>query len=114
MELLPLASEDTSWNGADSRRQLSDFATREEGSVVSVDWDEYRKGFLEQSGPADDVRSYHFPYVYVQDGELVAVPRALEAAVYVVPEDSQAREVVATYFEKAGKPIPCTSGSESL
>jgi hypothetical protein len=74
---LPLADESTPWTGDKARTALWEWA--------DGDFRQYRKGFLWWDQGAPDLKgSYKLPIATVADGQLVIVPRAVNAVAQIL------------------------------
>lgn len=104
---LPLAPRDTKWEWRAARDRVIAWAKRGD----DIDWAKLRRAFLlfEPEHP-DDVDTYKFQIGDVIDGELMAVPAAIEIAANEYFVDAAERVPVERYYEK----MAAEFGDESL
>ena len=109
----PLMDEDTVWDKSKAISQLKEYSKSDD-----VPTSTYKNGFMwfDSSAP-DNFTSYKLPYVYVVDGKLQAVPKALSAIVSVlnggrggvdIPDSdkNKIKSNVSRYYKKMNKPDP--------
>jgi hypothetical protein len=113
---LPLAEEDTKWDGAAAEKRVREWAGGPDKD--KIDFEKYRQAFMWFDNDApEDLKSYKLGYADVVDGKLKAVPNGIHAVVRALagsrnPVDipMKDKKKVAThckkYYEKMKKEFP--------
>lgn len=105
---LPVAARDVAWDGVAARSNVAKWASSDgSGAKEKIDWAKYRKAFFWfEPKTADSFGSYELPFADVVNGELMAIPRGIEAASTLSginisdPERESLQNHVTRYFSK--------------
>ncbi len=93
---LKLAPREKGWSASSAQTRVKAWAGAEDAPN-----EKYARAFALLSGPNDEFASYHLPFADVEDGELVAVPKAIMAAAEVLKGSRGGVEISETDRESA-------------
>lgn len=109
---LPLAPEDTAWDGGAARKAVKAWATDSDGNV---DYAKYGKAFFAKTGDGDKAADYKLPFATIIDDKLTAVWNGVKAAydavegarggVDGIDEDAVLKQIK-SYYKKFDKEFP--------